>query len=552
MSDNSNLPHIQALGLKYNPFPVVPDSDNYFTTEEMFSKINDILHCIDARKGFILISGEVGLGKTTLSRLLLEKLELKKINTSLVLNTFLQSGSLLKAINNDFNIQIESEEISDQLEALNGFLLTQYSQDKNCVIVIDDAQQLSLESLELVRQLSNLETNQNKLVQIILVAQSEIMETLDRNDMRQLKSRIALNLHINPLNPKELEQYIDFRLARAGSSGQISLEKNALKLLHKLTNGYPRRVNLVMDRCLYVVAAFKVNKINKNLIAKAHDEVSVTSIKTRKVRTVKAGYALAAVFLVTIVFFGYHYQDVLMSKFNHNNLETASDNKNQEIDLINLANVKQSFMLSESENSLRKEPVDKQMTESMFLMQFGVESLTKEFTLALENQDFFAFENEIFNQSGLKILVNSSEIKSNNSNEIWKFSQAGKDHWLTLWRPQLTLSAFYKGYYSEDVLQLQRSLQSEGFYRSIVDGVVGEKTIVAIANFQKTVGVNASGFPNELTLYQLQKLNESSLNIGNEVQQINEKRKTKSSNKKVNSKPTYSLANNTIITDSEQ
>ena len=266
LSENSKMPHLKALGLDFNPFPVVPDSQNYFTTGQMFSAISDVLHCIDARKGFILISGEVGLGKTTLSRLLLHKLAQQEINTSLVLNTFLQSGSLLRAINNDFSIHIESDEIADQLDALNGFLLEQYSKDKNCVIVIDDAQQLSLESLELVRQLSNLETNQNKLVQIILVAQTEILDTLNRNDMRQLKSRIALNLKINALNIQELEQYIDFRLTKAGSNSRISLEKNALKQLYKLTNGHPRRINLVMDRCLYAVAAYGNNKINKKLI----------------------------------------------------------------------------------------------------------------------------------------------------------------------------------------------------------------------------------------------------------------------------------------------
>jgi len=354
LSENTTMPHLKALGLKYNPFPVVPDSHNYFTTEEMFSEISDILHCIDARKGFILISGEVGLGKTTLSRLLLQKLELKKINTSLVLNTFLQSGSLLKAINNDFNIHIESEEISDQLDALNTFLLDQYSKEKNCVIVIDDAQQLNFESLELIRQLSNLETNQNKLVQIILVAQSEILDTLNRNDLRQLKSRIALNLRINPLTLSEVEQYIEFRLNKAGSNGRITLKKKALKLLHKVSKGHPRQINLVMDRCLYVVAATGNNKINKNLVAQAFDEISIIHSKTNYSKSFFYKTALASVFIASIGFILHKYQDKIISGFTTQS-NIAEIKASDEVNLINLADVKQTITkpeLKQKENDL--------------------------------------------------------------------------------------------------------------------------------------------------------------------------------------------------------
>ena len=108
------MPHLEALGLDFNPFPVVPDARNYFMTDTMSCAISDILHCIEARKGFILISGEVGLGKTTLSRLLLLKLAQRNINTALVFNSFLQENSLLKAINKDFNIFIVKEKIEDQ------------------------------------------------------------------------------------------------------------------------------------------------------------------------------------------------------------------------------------------------------------------------------------------------------------------------------------------------------------------------------------------------------------------------------------------------------
>jgi len=550
LSENTTMLHLKALGLKYNPFPVVPDSHNYFTTEEMFSEISDILHCIDARKGFILISGEVGLGKTTLSRLLLQKLELKKINTSLVLNTFLQSGSLLKAINNDFNIHIESEEISDQLDALNTFLLDQYSKEKNCVIVIDDAQQLNFESLELIRQLSNLETNQNKLVQIILVAQSEILDTLNRNDLRQLKSRIALNLRINPLTPSELEQYIEFRLVRAGSNGRITLEKKALKLLHKLSNGHPRQINLVMDRCLYVVAATGNNRINKNLIEQAFDEISIEHSNINHNQSVFYKLALASVFIASIGFTVYKFQDEIFSVFKTQS-NFAEIKASDEVNLINLADVKQTITIPELKQKENDWVKSDNKDEYTYLQQFNLGALKDSFVVALQNDDFVQFQNVLQKNHDYNLLISDTKIHSENVDEIWHFKSNNASKWLTFWKPNIILNAFYQGYYSENVEQLQLNLQSEGFYRSFVDGVVGEKTIIAVAKFQKTVGIKASGFPDAITLYQLQKLNNSSLNISTELQKINKLNKSKNSKIKVNNKTTYSLANNSTTTDLE-
>ena len=550
--EDSIMPHLTVLGLDFNPFPVVPDSHNYFTTKRMYSAISDVLHCIDARKGFILISGEVGLGKTTLSRLLLKKLEIKRINTSLVLNTFLQSASLIKAINNDFNIFIESNDISDQLDALNKFLLEQYGQNKNCVIVIDDAQQLSLESLELIRQLSNLETNQNKLVQIILIAQSEILTTLNRNDMRQLKSRIALNIGIEALTLNELDLYIDFRLARAGSNKKITFEKNALNLLHKLTKGYPRQVNLVMDRCLYVVAAFGENKINKALIAKAHEEISLPTENKPFFRLNYNWLVVVSVIIVAVVFVSYEYQNILL-----NILKNTSSSKmiaSNETKLINLANVKQTItkLQSKVESKIELTPANSNEHIYIYLQQFGLSSLSDSFVESITSNDFKHFEKQLFTTFGYKILLSDIKIPSNHDKEIWKFTIANNHRWLTFWKPDINLYAFYQGYYSDDIETLQNNLQDEGLYRSVIDGIVGEETITAISKFQKSIGLNTSGFPDEMTLYQLQKSNINSLNIGTDLPAINKKNKTRKYNNKVITKPVYSLVNNSITTDLEQ
>ncbi len=561
---NSNMPHLDALGLDFNPFPVVPDAHNYFTTEGMNTAISDILHCIDSRKGFILISGEVGLGKTTLSRLLLLKLAAKKVNTALILNTFLQSGSLLKAINKDFNIHIESNLIEDQLEALNNFLLEQYVQEKNCVIVIDDAQQLNLESLELIRQLSNLETNQNKLLQIILVAQGEILTTLSRQDMRQLKSRIALNIKIEPFTVFELKQYIQFRLARAGSSGQIDLENKAYKYLHKVTQGLPRQINLVMDRCLYVVAAYGINKIDVGLVRKAYDEIRIDTYAEGKSSFQFSTIAITALILILVTSVVYQFRGKLFqetfnlstaTKLSDESLKTTKQNivGNADTNLVTkkeqVANlIDTNEPIKASKTSLEIKPLTTkqlQSSETEYLSQFGLTDFEKIFSQALEKNDFQELAQHINDESDYKILFgnNTSLIESNT--DIWTIDHYAQAKWLTFWKPQIILDAFYQGYYSENIYKLQSILHDEGYYKSNIDGIVGEKTIKAIAKLQTDIGIDPSGFPDQLTLYYLQNdLQEmqSKSDSTNEAETRNKKLKS-SVNKQINR---YALDNSTI------
>ena len=251
----SNLPlHVERLGFQSNPFPMAPNGCFYFLTKAMEAHLTEILHCIDSRKGFILVSGEVGIGKTTLSRRLLRELESQPVDTALVFNTFLQSADLIAAINRDFGVDVDGG-MAAQLAALNTFLIKQYAKGRNSLILIDDAQNLSIESLELIRQISNLETEREKLVQILLIAQPEILLTLARPEIRQLNSRLALRVAMQPWSREEVGRYVQFCQARAGNSERVRLSAGALGILHRSTRGYPRQVNMTMDRCLYAAAA---------------------------------------------------------------------------------------------------------------------------------------------------------------------------------------------------------------------------------------------------------------------------------------------------------
>ncbi|MBV8619553.1 MAG: AAA family ATPase [Curvibacter sp.] len=263
-----------ALGLSRNPFPPTPDAGSYFFTPELQEQFAELVHCIEARKGFLLLTGEVGLGKSTLVRRLLDTLDPERTRSALVFNTFLQGEALLGAILRDFGLP-PAATLDEGLARFNEFLLSQHRSGCTCLLVIDDAQNLKPDSLELVRLLCNLETAQEKLLQILLAGQPELEAVLDTPELRQLKSRVAKHTRLRGLEREEVTRYFDFRLNAAGGAGRISLQPAAARLLHSATEGNLRRIHLVLDRCLYGLAALGRHSVDLDLMKAALRDVSL-------------------------------------------------------------------------------------------------------------------------------------------------------------------------------------------------------------------------------------------------------------------------------------
>lgn len=249
-------PYVRALGLDTTPFPVTPDETRYFFTARTEAIYHELLHFIETRRGFMLLTGDIGLGKTTLLRRILGALDAERFNTALVLSSFLNQAELLEAITRDFGLTPPAGASRyEHLLALNAFLLEQAGAGKINVLLIDDAQALDAQALDLVRQLGNLETADQKLIQVVLVGQSEILATLERHDLRQVRSRIALHREVAPLTAAELADYLRHRLALAGNADAVRLDAGALRAIERRGGGYPRRVHHLMDRCLYALMA---------------------------------------------------------------------------------------------------------------------------------------------------------------------------------------------------------------------------------------------------------------------------------------------------------
>ncbi|MDP3226539.1 MAG: AAA family ATPase [Acidovorax sp.] len=257
-----------TLGLSRNPFPPTPDAGSYFFTPRLEEDFAEIVHCIEARKGFVLLTGEVGLGKSTLVRRLLDTLQDKNCHSALILNTFLQDSALLSAIQADFGLP-PTDSVDQGLAHLTEFLIAKHQAGDINLLVIDDAQNLSIESLELVRLLCNLETGQEKLLQILLVGQPELEQTLAKPELRQLKSRIIKHARLSGLERDEVARYFDFRVNAAGAEGRLSLEPAAADILHRATEGNLRRIHLVLDRCLYGLASTRASVVTAALVQRA-------------------------------------------------------------------------------------------------------------------------------------------------------------------------------------------------------------------------------------------------------------------------------------------
>lgn len=235
-------------GFRESPFNITPDPRFLFFSDRHREAFNHILFGIRERKGFIQVTGEVGAGKTTVCRAVLEELG-PRYRTALILNPCLTSIQLLRTILIELGLEARNDKVSC-LQILNGFLLDQMAAGNDVVLFIDEAQDLDFELLEQVRLLSNLETDQRKLLQIVLLGQPELREKLDAPRLRQLRQRITVRYHLAPLSRAEMERYIQHRLHVAGGNGLPTFNGWAMRSIHRYSGGVPRLINAVCDKAL--------------------------------------------------------------------------------------------------------------------------------------------------------------------------------------------------------------------------------------------------------------------------------------------------------------
>ncbi|MCH8157967.1 MAG: AAA family ATPase, partial [Nitrospinae bacterium] len=296
------------FGFREKPFSLTPDPKFFYLSRQHQGALDHMLYGIKRREGFMVIVGDVGTGKTTLCRCLLDKLD-KSVEVALILNPMLSDMDLLKTCVQDLRVGpvkqraeslvtmgttddkvvmlhepeepevresgswVENASKRELLDALNNFLLNQHEQGKSTVLIVDEAQNLPLDVMELLRLLSNLETEKEKLLQIIFVGQLELEEKLKLPELKQLNQRISIRYKISPLNRNETNNYISHRILVASGASSVSFARAAVTEVYSYSKGYPRLINLVCDRAL--LAGFNSET---DLIAKSHVRQGIRSL----------------------------------------------------------------------------------------------------------------------------------------------------------------------------------------------------------------------------------------------------------------------------------
>ena len=264
--------YLEYYGLSEPPFNINPNPRLLYYTAKHREALNHMLYGIRERKGFVQLTGEVGAGKTTLCRAMLEQLG-STYATALILNPVLSPDQLMKAIAMEFGVEVKGLDRLETVAALNEFLLEQVMIGNDCVLIIDEAQDLTSELLEQIRLLSNLETDDRKLLQIILLGQPELRDRLNEHGLRQLRQRITVRYHLPPLGQAEVGQYINHRLVACGANGSPYFTAAALWRVYRYSRGIPRLINAVCDKSLLAGYVKRRDRIDFRMVGRAIKEL---------------------------------------------------------------------------------------------------------------------------------------------------------------------------------------------------------------------------------------------------------------------------------------
>ncbi|MGA8034532.1 MAG: AAA family ATPase [Candidatus Acidiferrales bacterium] len=267
------------FGLRESPFNVNPDPRYLFLTKQIQEALAGLTYGIQNRKGFILLTGEVGTGKTTLLNRLLDWLHGQRVKTAFVFNSQLNTSQLFDFIMADFGIPTDTRQKSQVLLKLNQWLLERYRSGETAVLIIDEAQNLSLQVLEEIRLLTNLETSTEKLLQIVLTGQPELEEKLKLPQLRQLRQRITLRCRTSALTLEETFGYIAERLRIAGANGEPIFSKEAIQTVHVYSRGIPRVVNLLCEHALINAYVDHLRPVPAHLVEEVAREFQLDEIE---------------------------------------------------------------------------------------------------------------------------------------------------------------------------------------------------------------------------------------------------------------------------------
>lgn len=267
------------------PFNLTPNSRYFFESARHLEALSTLIYAIENRKGFVVITGDIGSGKTTVCRTLLNRMN-TRTKTALITNTHMSGKDLLCTILEDLEVEYFPGSKARLLSQLNAYLIEQLRKDCNVVLIVDEAQNLTTSVLEEIRMLSNLETENEKLIQIILLGQPELKEKLALSRLEQLRQRIAVFYHLIPLDAEDAKKYVRHRLRVASASEREFFTEKALELVYEFSNGVPRLINQICDSALLSGYIYGIDIVDEKIMREVIAESPIMQIAGQK-KTIK-------------------------------------------------------------------------------------------------------------------------------------------------------------------------------------------------------------------------------------------------------------------------
>lgn len=285
--------YYERFGLQMNPFQMTPDPAFLYLTAQYREAIASLTYAILAQKGFVVLTGEAGTGKTTLIRRVIQCVPDDMLRSSIILNPTLSAPEFLETAMLDFGLRNLPASKALRLLKFNDFLIAGRTQRKITTLIVDEAHTLDRSVLEEIRLLSNFESATEKLLQIVLLGQPELDSLLNREDLRQLKQRIALRMKIQPLAMPEVEQYMRSRWRKAGATGDLPFDSEAIQEVAESSTGIPRLINSLSDNALLLAFAEGVSMVTRKHVSDAGRELQIARVEVNKAPAAKAEVAVA-------------------------------------------------------------------------------------------------------------------------------------------------------------------------------------------------------------------------------------------------------------------
>jgi general secretion pathway protein A len=351
------------FGFREKPFKLVPNPAYFYLSKSHEEAMAHLNYAISQGDGFVEITGEVGTGKTTLCRAFLESLN-GTVEAAYIFNPKLGPKQLLKTINEEFGINTEGDDTKDLIDRLNAFLMQKKASGKKIILLIDEAQNLNRNVLEQLRLLSNLETNRDKLLQIILVGQPELSEILNSHALRQVGQRITLSYQLRPLTLAECKEYIHYRIGIAAQKTAIKFDRSAYRQIYKYSNGIPRLINIVCDRALLTAFVLNQFKITTRIAKESIKELATRGrIKNYGLSTSK--WVLMSLSFLSMVFLGVILYQPIKDKI-ITTFEAANDSQTHPVDRAEVVNPQTENAVAEAQTSEQPVSVIEPETDNNF------------------------------------------------------------------------------------------------------------------------------------------------------------------------------------------